>query len=72
MPLSSKLLAWVEPKDRDGFLAAFVSVPTATKRRPATQRCASPEEARQWVEREAAALGLPVSWMSAAPDPIER
>lgn len=67
MPQRSKLLAWVEPQSGNEFLAAFVGAPVATKRRPATQLCASPEEAQQWIEREASALGLPVEWVSQAP-----
>ncbi len=31
------------------------------------QVCTSPDEARQWVERQATALGIPVEWVSAAP-----
>jgi len=67
MPQSSRLLAWVEPQRDQEFLAAYVGG-AATKRRPATQVCASPGEARQWVEHEAAALGLTVAWMGEAPE----
>jgi hypothetical protein len=67
MPLSGKLLAWVEPQSDDEFLAAFVGAPAASTRRPATQVCSSPDEARQWVERQATALGIPVEWVNAAP-----
>jgi hypothetical protein len=66
MPLRSKLLAWVEPRNDDEFLAAFVGG-AATRRAPATQLCASPAEARQWVEDQASEVGLPVEWLSAAP-----
>jgi hypothetical protein len=66
VPQSSKLLAWVEPKDDDEFLAAYVGG-AATKRWPATQLCASPDEARRWVEHDAAELGVPVEWVSEAP-----
>lgn len=66
MPLRSKLLAWVEPRNDEEFLAAFVGG-AATQRAPATQLCASPAEARQWVEGEASELGLPVEWLSGAP-----
>lgn len=67
MPQRSKLLAWVEPMGNDAFLAAFVGG-AATARAPATQLCASPEEARQWVNNEAADFGLPVEWLTAAPE----
>jgi len=57
------LLAWIEPADGDGVLAAFVASPART-RQPATRRFASPDEGRQWVEREAAMLHIPVEWVS--------
>jgi hypothetical protein len=65
---TNKLLAWIEPRNggRD-YTAAFVSVLTATRRAPATRRCASADEARQWVEREAAAFGVPVEWTDLRP-----
>ena len=65
MPQSGKLLAWVEPTNGD-FLAAYVGG-AATKRWPATQLCASSDEARRWVEHDAAKLGVPVEWVSEAP-----
>jgi hypothetical protein len=64
LPESSRLLAWIEPRDDEAFLAAFVGKPVADRRAPATQLFASPDEARQWIEHEAAALGLPVEWVS--------
>jgi hypothetical protein len=67
MPQSSKLLAWVEPQRDQEFLTAYVGG-AAAKRRPATQLCASPDDARRWVEHEAAALGLTVAWVSEAPE----
>ena len=66
MPQRGKLLAWIEPQNDDEFQAAFVGG-AATQRAPAMQLCASPEEARQWVEREAAEFGLPVQWLNAPP-----
>ena len=64
----NKLLAWIEPRSDDQeFTAAFVSVPTASRRAPATYRCASPDEAREWVEVQAAALGIPVEWTDRSP-----
>ena len=64
----NKLLAWIEPRNGDQeFTAAFVSVPTASRRAPATYSCASPDEAREWVEVQAAALGVPVEWTDRSP-----
>jgi hypothetical protein len=64
----NKLLAWIEPRSGDQeFRAAFVSAPTASRRAPATYNCASPDEAREWVEVQAAALGVPVEWTDCSP-----
>jgi hypothetical protein len=62
MTPAGKLCAWVE-KRCGGFLGAFVGE-NATTRTPATRLCASADEARQWVEVEAEAFGLPVKWVS--------
>jgi|GEM_PF-3292406 len=62
MPLSGKLLAWIEPCG-DDVLAAYVGGAAST-RQPATLRCASPDEGRQWVEQEAATLGIPIEWLT--------
>jgi hypothetical protein len=56
---SHRLLAWIEPKD-DHYTAALVTA--AAHRLPATRDCGSVEEARAWVESEAAALHVPVIW----------
>ena len=63
----NKLLAWIEPRSGRKFTAAFVSIPTASRRAPATYSCASPDEAREWVEGQAAALGIPVEWTDDRP-----
>jgi hypothetical protein len=69
MPSGGRLRAWIETRG-DEVLAAFVGVPTTGQvhvdRPPATQLCASPDEARQWVEHEAEAFGLPVEWVGEA------
>jgi hypothetical protein len=72
-PLGS-LLAWVKPSSDDQYVAAYVgegAVAGAYRnfpgRAPATQLCSSLDEARQWIEEEAAALELPVRWMSEIP-----
>ncbi len=67
MLLSGKLLAWIEPRDDEDFLAALVGEGTADIRAPATQLCSSLSDARQWIEDQAAALGLPVKWMTKPP-----
>ena len=54
-----RLLAWIEPKD-DHYTAALVTA--VAHRLPATRDCGSVEEARAWVESEAAALHVPVIW----------
>ena len=67
MPQRGKMLAWVEPQSDDEFVAAFVGG-AALQRVPAMQVCASPEEARAWIEHQAAEFGLPVQWMATAPE----
>jgi hypothetical protein len=62
MAASYKLFAWIEPRSDQEFTAAFVSASTASHRAPATRTCASLDEAREWVECEAAVLGVPVEW----------
>ena len=66
MPADGRLRAWIEVQD-DAVLAAFVAVSGAAHSRvsrpPATQLCSSAEDARQWVEDEARAFGLPVEWV---------
>jgi hypothetical protein len=68
------LLAWINPRKTDEFVAAFIgegAVPGAYNnfpgRSPATQFCSSLDEARQWIEDQAAALDLPVKWVSEMP-----
>jgi hypothetical protein len=68
------LLAWINSCKADEFVAAFIgegAVPGAYKdfpgRSPATQFCASPDEARRWIEDQAAALDLPVKWVGGMP-----
>ena len=63
----NKLLALIEPRSDQEFTAAFVSIPTADRRDPATYTCAPPREAREWVQVQAAALGLPVEWTKSSP-----
>jgi hypothetical protein len=58
------LVAWIEPNGSH-YVAAFVSVKTRWFRDPATRLFGAVEEARGWVEQEAAALGgVPIVWES--------
>jgi hypothetical protein len=67
MPLRGKLVAWITLRREEEFLASIVGGGALPDRAPATQLCSSSDEARQWIEDQAAALGLPVAWMSEAP-----
>jgi hypothetical protein len=67
MPFNGRLLAWIEPRDDEGFLAAFVGEPAAAIRAPATQLCSSRGDAEEWIEHQAASLGLAVKWVSCPP-----
>jgi hypothetical protein len=58
----SWFVAWIEPKGSN-FMAAFISAKTRWFRDPATGLFSAVEEARRWVEQQAAALGgVPVVW----------
>ena len=57
----------VEPRSDDEFLVSFVSG-AATKRIPATQFCLTHDEARRWVEHEAAKVRVLIEWMNRPPD----
>jgi hypothetical protein len=65
------LLAWIRPRCTGEFIAAFVgegAAPGVRKdfpgRAPATQLCSSYDDARQWIEEQAAAFDLPVKWVT--------
>jgi hypothetical protein len=64
-----KFRAWIEvPEDKSGVVAAFVGVPPGSnvplRRLPATKHCGSQAEAKQWVEREALAIGgVHIEWV---------
>jgi hypothetical protein len=68
--MDGRLRAWIEsPEGEPGGMAAFVGVPPGSniplRRLPATRHCASQAEAKQWVEREAQAIGgVPIEWVS--------
>ena len=64
---TSKLVAWIEPCGASEFSGKFVSEETAAQRAPASCSCASRDEAKQWVEREADALGVPLEWTDRPP-----
>jgi hypothetical protein len=84
MALSGNLVAWIESRGADEFIGAFVGEGAIPDRRadvpgrtPATQVCSSSDEARQWVEEQAAALALPVKWLTGSleqyqPDPSRK
>jgi hypothetical protein len=40
------------------------AIPDFPGREPAMRRCFSPDEARQWIEQEAAAFGVPIKWVN--------
>ena len=68
------LLAWIEARGADTYIGAIVGEGAVADRQrcfagraPATQLCGSPDEARRWVENEAAALDLPVKWIDGNP-----
>jgi hypothetical protein len=61
------LIAWIEPRPSSDFVAAFVASATATQRRPAIRRFASRDEARDWVETQAAEFEVPVEWVDRGP-----
>jgi hypothetical protein len=68
------LLACIRPSGPDEFAAAFIgegALPGAYEhyagRTPARQFCSSPDKARQWIEDQAAAFGLPIKWVSEMP-----
>ena len=67
MSRSNKLLAWIEPRGDHEYLAAFVGAPAASQRAPAVQLCSSRDDARHWVDGEAAALDVTVEWVTEAP-----
>lgn len=73
MPSDERLLAWIEPRE-DACVASFVAKAAARRRAPATRRCASRDEARQWVTKEAEAVHASVEWVSedTVCDPVPR
>ena len=62
---AGELFAWILFQG-DKSVPAFVGG-DAAKRQPATQICALPGEARQWIVQEAAKLDLPIEWVTTAP-----
>ena len=68
------LLAWIKPRSADEFVAAFGGEGAGrgayrdfAGRAPAKKFCTSPDEARQWIEDQAAAFDLPVRWVRDIP-----
>jgi hypothetical protein len=54
MTSGGRLLAWIEPGEDSS---------AARDRTPATQACATPDEARAWVKTQADDIGVPVEWI---------
>jgi hypothetical protein len=68
------LLAWVEPYDSNHFMGAFVGKDAVRAscghrpgRAPATRVFSSLSEAREWVDEQGAAFGVPVKWVRDPP-----
>ncbi|WP_158742327.1 hypothetical protein [Acidisphaera sp. L21] len=59
------VVAWIECRSADEFEGAFVA--EAVRRTPATRTYGTAEDARRWVEQEAAFIAAPVKWVEAAP-----
>jgi hypothetical protein len=66
------LLAWIEQRGGE-FIGAFVGEGATRQehgayrgRDPAIRFCRSADEARRWIESEAALLRLPVKWLDGA------
>jgi hypothetical protein len=55
-----------EARGDDEYVAAFVGE-YAIIRSPATELCSTPDGANEWINAQAAAFGLPVRWIDAAP-----
>jgi hypothetical protein len=55
--------AWIQPLDCGGFLAAFVDANAPTQDAPTTKWCPSSDNAKRWIEAQAAAFGLPIEWV---------
>jgi len=60
-----RLLAWIESRGTE-CQASFVAESAAKLRTPAMRRFGSPDEARQWVMKEADAVRAPVKWIAEA------
>ncbi|MEJ0015285.1 MAG: hypothetical protein WDN25_01730 [Acetobacteraceae bacterium] len=60
--MTASLLAWIETRGGNAFLAAYNGA-CAHNREPATRLCGTTDEARSWLESEAKALGLPITWV---------
>jgi hypothetical protein len=66
MPPTGKLLAWIEPRSGDRFLASFISAAAVPGCPPATHLCSSRADASQWITDQAAAVGFQVEWVDQA------
>jgi hypothetical protein len=62
-----RVVAWIDHLSLDEFEGAFVA--EAVPRKPAKRTYATVEEARRWIEREAAAIAAPIKWLEGASTP---
>nr|WP_294564625.1 hypothetical protein [uncultured Rhodopila sp.] len=76
MSPGESLLAWIERCGTGEFVGAFVgegaapgAIPDFPGRAPATRRCLSLDEARRWIETEAAAFGVSIKWVDRSARP---
>lgn len=70
MQLCGALLAWIKPAGTGQFIGAFVGEDAAPGRsrnflgrEPAAQLFSSPDDARRWIEGQAADVRLPIKWV---------
>lgn len=75
MTSRSNLIAWIERRGSGRFVGAFVGEGAGPDpernfpgRQPATQVFSSRDEASEWINQQAMALGLPVKWVGDTQD----
>lgn len=62
---ASSVVAWIECRSLKEFEGAFVA--ETVSRDPAKRICSTAEDARNWIESEAAFIAAPVKWLEAPP-----
>jgi len=74
--ISDKLRAWVWAVNEEGYrvMAAFTAISSETGSpscpRPAHRTFHSTEDARHWVEHEAATFSVDIEWADGQPAPL--